>query len=114
MSVSRFKGPAELFFPNVPFRVMRTKKQYGQTGSPFLKRVVFKVPPYMTKPEIKQYLTKIYGMQVTKVNTINVEHYRQPIAGRKVKWFKKSDFKKAIVTFVHQPEEPTTAATEAK
>lgn len=34
---------------------------------------VFRVEPNYTKNDIKEYLTKIYGLSVTKVNTMNYE-----------------------------------------
>jgi len=32
--------------------------------------LTFKTDPKMTKPEIKQYLEKLYGLKVEKVNTL--------------------------------------------
>ncbi len=32
--------------------------------------LTFKTDPKMTKPEIKQYLEKLYGLNVQKVNTL--------------------------------------------
>ena len=36
-------------------------------------KYTFHVPPHMTKHDIKEYLTKIYCMDVVKVNTVNYE-----------------------------------------
>lgn len=32
----------------------------------------FQIPPSMTKTEVKEYLTKIYDVNVLNVNTLNV------------------------------------------
>ena len=57
--------------------------------------VVFKVAPRATKPEIKAAIEAIYGRTVKNVNTITVK-------GKSKRWkgqpYKRSDFKKAIVT----------------
>lgn len=34
-------------------------------------QAVFRVPPRMTKTEVKEYLTKIYELPVAKVHTMN-------------------------------------------
>lgn len=63
-------------------------------------RATFRVLPRMTKHEVKEYLTKIYGLPVIKVNTQNYLGKRKMVRGsRKVLYFKYADFKKAIVTF---------------
>ena len=54
----------------------------------------FWVDPMMSKPEIKQYLMKVYGLNVQKVHTVNKK-------GRIVRRqdntkFRKKDWKKAI------------------
>lgn len=60
----------------------------------------FRVPPKMTKHEIREYLTKIYDLPVRKVNTMNYEGKR-----KRMQWkagvirFKYKDFKKAVVYF---------------
>ncbi|MCJ7421714.1 50S ribosomal protein L23 [Sphingomicrobium astaxanthinifaciens] len=57
--------------------------------------VVFKVAGDATKPQIKQAVEALYGVEVTKVNTINVK-------GKTKRWkgkpYKRSDEKKAIIT----------------
>ena len=63
-------------------------------GSEF-NQVTFRVARNATKPEIKQAVAELFGVKVTKVNTLNVRG--------KVKRFrghlgKRADYKKAIVT----------------
>ena len=70
----------------------------------------------MKKPQIKEYLSSIYGMQVLKINTANYEGVRalgpglithcflsgkkyHKQAGQKMSWFKRKDWKKAVVTY---------------
>ena len=55
---------------------------------------VFRVPPRMTKPEIKDYLEKIYGLDVKKVNTMIYEGKEKRRNGIK---YRRPDYKKAIV-----------------
>eukprot|EP00547_Thalassionema_nitzschioides_P000061 CAMPEP_0194211670 /NCGR_PEP_ID=MMETSP0156-20130528/10871_1 /TAXON_ID=33649 /ORGANISM="Thalassionema nitzschioides, Strain L26-B" /LENGTH=104 /DNA_ID=CAMNT_0038939295 /DNA_START=172 /DNA_END=486 /DNA_ORIENTATION=+ len=63
-------------------------------------KATFRVLPRMTKHEIKEYLTKLYGLPVARVNTMNYMGKRKRATGkRKVITYKYRDYKKAIVTF---------------
>ena len=57
--------------------------------------VVFKVSDKATKPEIKAAVEALFDVKVTKVNTLNQD-------GKTKRWkgkpYKRSDFKKAVVT----------------
>jgi large subunit ribosomal protein L23 len=57
--------------------------------------VVFKVAPGASKPEIKEAVEALFGVTVTGVNTIVTK-------GKSKRWkgkpYRRSDFKKAIVT----------------
>jgi large subunit ribosomal protein L23 len=57
--------------------------------------VVFKVTNKATKPEIKAAVEALFGVKVTGVNTLNQQ-------GKTKRWkgkpYKRSDFKKAVVT----------------
>ena len=59
----------KLRFPNMAVTLMKreTNSRYHPND------VVFKVDPKFTKHDIKEYLTKIYGLNVQKVNTMNYE-----------------------------------------
>ncbi|KAL3802195.1 hypothetical protein HJC23_001739 [Cyclotella cryptica] len=60
----------------------------------------FRVLPRMTKHEVKEYLTKIYGLPVREVRTQNYLGKRMRIIGkRQIVYAKRPDFKKAFVTF---------------
>lgn len=72
----------------------------------------FKVLPEMTKHEVKEYLSKIYGLPVKKVNTQNYLGKRMRLMGRKgMAYRKEPDWKKAIVTF---PREITDLGVTTK
>ncbi|CAI2382040.1 unnamed protein product [Moneuplotes crassus] len=58
----------------------------------------FRCSPFMTKPEIKQYLMKIYGLNVIKVHTVNKQGRIVKNHQNNTRWRKK-DWKKAIVEF---------------
>merc|ERR1712138_206485 len=62
---------------------------------------VFRVEPSMKKPEIKEYLSSIYGMDVVNVKTLNVagKKKRKQLSERKQIWYKEADWKKAIVQY---------------
>ena len=58
-------------------------------------KIVFKVPSKANKKNIKNYIEKIFKVNVTKVNIINKQNRTKLTRGRKVKV---SGFKKAIIT----------------
>ena len=65
----------------------------------------FRGDPYLTKPEVSQYLEKLYGIEVEQMNTFvhKGKVIRDMSSNKK---FKKHDFKKFMVktTFKVQPE----------
>jgi large subunit ribosomal protein L23 len=58
-------------------------------------QVTFRVTRGATKPQIKQAVEGLFGVKVTKVNTLNVRGKVKRFRGRPGK---RSDYKKAIVT----------------
>mmetsp|Transcript_16583 Transcript_16583/g.21577 ORF Transcript_16583/g.21577 Transcript_16583/m.21577 type:complete len:114 (-) Transcript_16583:308-649(-) len=61
---------------------------------------IFRVEPRMTKHEVKEHLTKIYGLPVKNVNTVNFDGKRKRIVGkRSIAYSKYPDFKRAYVSF---------------
>mmetsp|Transcript_74756 Transcript_74756/g.216038 ORF Transcript_74756/g.216038 Transcript_74756/m.216038 type:complete len:128 (-) Transcript_74756:65-448(-) len=85
-----------MWMPNMP--MMLTSARNATALQPA--RATFRVLPRMTKHEIKEYLTKIYGLPVKKVTTQNFMGKRKMIRGsRKLLYFKYADYKKAIVMF---------------
>jgi len=85
-----------MWMPNMP--ILMTSARNATATQPA--RATFRVLPRMTKHEVKEYLTKIYGLPVQKVNTQSYLGKRKRLLGsRKILYFKYADFKKAIVTF---------------
>ena len=72
--------------------------------------VVFKVANDASKPEIKAAVEALFNVSVTKVNTILTK-------GKTKKWkgqpYKRSDFKKAIVTLAEGQSIDITAGVKA-
>jgi len=63
--------------------------------------LVFRVPPHMTKHEIKDYLQAVYGFDVKNVNTVNrLGKVKYPAGYSLVrhKAYRRPDFKQAYVT----------------
>ncbi len=58
-------------------------------------QVTFRVARHATKPEIKRAVAELFGVKVTKVNTLNVRGKVKRFRGR---LGKRADYKKAIVT----------------
>lgn len=88
------------FFPNVKLAIMKGKNKQ--------QAVAFKTDKKLTKFEINQFLTTVYGLHVKKVNTLNYEpalgHHRSAgpkRIGRRYK--KRNGFKKAYVTLSDKP-----------
>ena len=94
--LARIADGFRMWMPNMP--MMMTSARNATATQPA--RATFRVLPRMTKHEIKEYLTKIYGLPVRKVNTMNYMGKRKKVMGsRKVLYYKYKDFKKAYVTF---------------
>ena len=58
-------------------------------------KVVFRIAPDATKPQVKQAVEALFKVNVVSVNTINVEGKKKAFRNR---MGKREDFKKAIVT----------------
>ena len=75
-----------------------------RSPKPYKKNVVsFRVNPQLSKPEIKQYLTKVYNLPVQKVETFNKigQIKSNATSGSNTKW-RKQNWKKAIVTLDYE------------
>ena len=59
------------------------------------KKVVFRVAPDATKPQIKAAVEKLFDVKVKSVNTLNVKGKTKTFRGVKGR---RSDVKKAVVT----------------
>ena len=88
---SNFKKPQqEIEFLNHEMMLMRSPKDIGKEW------VNFRCSNYLSKPEIKQYLMKVYNLNVLQVHTMNktgkIMRNNMTNGG-----FRKSDWKKAMV-----------------
>uniref|UniRef100_A0A0G4GQN0 Large ribosomal subunit protein uL23m n=1 Tax=Chromera velia CCMP2878 TaxID=1169474 RepID=A0A0G4GQN0_9ALVE len=88
------KTPRNVFFPWQNFVLHRSGAWLEKN------RVAFKVPVNFTKPEIREYLRRIYGLKILKVNTMIKQfparrNYRHHL----MNYYKKGPVtKKAVVT----------------
>ena len=93
---SRFKKPAtEIDFLNHDLMLQRSVKPYEKNV------ICFRVAPHLSKPEIKQYLMKVYKLPVVKVETFNKMGQLKRDQLTNKKW-RKPDWKKAIVTLEYE------------
>ncbi|GAB5031460.1 ribosomal protein [Nannochloropsis oceanica] len=91
--------PFRVNFPSFFMALIRAPTQ----AQPY--QAVFRVSPAMNKLEIREYLTKIYGLSVRKVMTANMAGRRKRIFGaRRLLRYKRPDFKKAYVTLGEEVE----------
>jgi large subunit ribosomal protein L23 len=84
---------------------MPTARHYDTIVSPVItekatmlseqNKVVFRVAPDATKPEIVEAIENLFKVNVVKVNTLNVKGKTKRFRGREGR---RSDVKKAIVT----------------
>ena len=88
---SNFRKPQrEIEFVNHDVRLLRSVRDYGKPW------VCFRSNLNLSKPEMQQYLMKLYNLNVLKINTANKQ-------GRimrnmdKLGYWRKKDWKKSIV-----------------
>ena len=92
-----WKYGTRIWFPNVQMKIVQGKRHQKSVG--------FKTDQKITKFEIRQFLTKVYGLNVKKVCTLNYE----PKYGHAASWGNKksikmrSSFKKAYATLSDTP-----------
>ena len=93
---SRFKKPpVEQEYLSHEIMLMRSPKPYEKN------QICFRVAPHLSKPEIKQYLMKVYRLPVIKVDTFNKMGKIKVNNKNNTKW-RKPDWKKAIVTLDYE------------
>jgi large subunit ribosomal protein L23 len=85
-----------MWMPTMPMTLVSAKSATAVNPA----YATFRVPPRMTKHEIREYLTKIYELPVRKVNTMNYDGKRKRLLSQAgIIYYKYKDFKKAIVYF---------------
>ena len=90
-----------MWMPNMPMILLSVRDATRNAPA----RATFRMRPEMTKHKVKEYLTKIYGVEVDKVATQNVLRKRTRLVGAcAVGHRKEPDWKKAIVSFPRRVE----------
>jgi large subunit ribosomal protein L23 len=81
------------------------------TKSPAL--ATLQVSPRMTKTEVREYLTKIYDVNVLKVDTMNMAGGWKRLYGKRVtKAYRRRNYKLAYVSY--NPEGSVSSSATAK
>ena len=65
---SRIVGQ-RIFLPNIQIRLVRNHTPPGEAYNPFI--ATFRIPPSMTKTDLRSYLLAVYGLKVTFIRTDN-------------------------------------------
>ena len=96
---SRFpKERQEIEFLSHRITLARSPKPYDE------KTICFRCDPFLSKMEIKQYLTKVYNLPVESLTTVNVMGKIMTDRATRRKWRKK-DYKKAIVKLEYEVDQ---------
>jgi large subunit ribosomal protein L23 len=92
-----------IYLPNIQIRLMRNHTPPGQAYDPYT--ATFRLPPSMTKNDLRSYLLAVYGLHVTFIRT---DQYIAPVARvgtdfqqRRIKGSQKN-YKRAVVG-LHEP-----------
>ena len=57
----------KIYLPNIVFRLVRNNTPPGQAYNPY--EATFRVPPSITKTDIRSYLSAVYGVKTTYIRT---------------------------------------------
>ena len=93
---SRFRKPiTQIDFVSHEMLLTRSPKPYDEKN-----KVSFRCAPHLSKPEIKQYLSKIYELPVNSVDTVNkMGKMKKNNEGKR---WRKQNWKKAICTLDYE------------
>lgn len=97
-----------VYLPNVQIRLMRNHTPAGQAYDPTI--ATFRIPPSMTKTDLRSYLSSVYDLPVTFIRT---DLYQPPVqrvvGGRQVRQSGSvKNYKRAVVGLVepfHYPDD---------
>lgn len=90
----------KVFFPAMYMKLISVKMNAMRS------QALLHVPPSMTKHEVKEYLTKIYEVNVLDVATANfMGKWKRFYGKRKIVAYKRRNFKTALVSFVPDADE---------
>ncbi|KAI1786806.1 hypothetical protein LXA43DRAFT_751605 [Ganoderma leucocontextum] len=89
----------KVFLPNIIFKLMRNHTPAGQPYNPY--EATFRVPPSVTKTDVRAYLLAAYGVQTTYIRTDNyVSPLRKLRFGRPLEGVADRTYKRAVVGLV--------------
>mmetsp|Transcript_48661 Transcript_48661/g.155720 ORF Transcript_48661/g.155720 Transcript_48661/m.155720 type:complete len:129 (-) Transcript_48661:1107-1493(-) len=89
---------AKIWLPNLVMKLLPTSTKFS--GEPaMIKQIAFRVTPKTTKPDIKEHLQKLYGLDIERVDTVNIEGKKKRVGQ---KFFRRPDWKKAYV-YLREP-----------
>jgi large subunit ribosomal protein L23 len=97
----------KVWFPSMYMRLISLKLNKSPP------QALLRVPPSMTKTEVKEYLTKIYNIDVTQIMTANyLGSWKRFYAKRRIVSYKRRNFKTALVYFNKDGTEQQQAGSE--
>ncbi|KAI0766652.1 hypothetical protein BD413DRAFT_149232 [Trametes elegans] len=88
----------KIYLPNIIFKMVRNHTPAGQPYNPY--EATFRVPPSVTKTDIRSYLLAIYGVQTTYIRTDNYQSPLRQMAGQRAKTDSDRTYKRAVVGLV--------------
>ncbi|KDQ19115.1 hypothetical protein BOTBODRAFT_28606 [Botryobasidium botryosum FD-172 SS1] len=89
-----------IYLPNIIFRMMRNATPTGKAYNPY--EATFRVPPSLTKMDIRSYLSAVYGVATTYIRTDNYISpvRRLPLSAHKARNDTSRTYKRAVVGLV--------------
>ena len=97
-----------IYLPNVQIRLMRNNTPVGQAYDPTI--ATFRIPPSMTKTDLRSYLSSVYGLEVTFIRTdLYLPPVQRVVGGKQVRQSGSTkNYKRAVVGLVepfHYPDD---------
>lgn len=98
----------KVWLPNIQIRLMRNHTPPGEAYDPNI--ATFRVPPSMTKNDIRSYLFAVYGLEVTFIRTDQYVAHTTRVAGGRIvrQGGQKKNYKRAVVGLTepfHYPDD---------
>lgn len=90
----------KVYLPNIIMRLVRNHTLPGQPYNPY--EATFRIPPSMTKTDVRSYLSAVYGVKTTYIRTDNYLSpiYRNPINYSWTRIKPHKTYKRAVVGLV--------------
>lgn len=98
----------KIFLPNIQIKLVRNNTKPGEAYDPWV--ATFRIPPSMTKNDLRSYLLAVYGLEVTFIRTeLRVGKVTRDKRGRQVReGGADANFKRAVVGLTepfHYPDD---------